>query len=49
MGAFGLREFVILSHHCFGSDSKLMKLQNFSQLIVVSWFILVLISVSAIF
>ena len=28
----------------FGSDSKLMELQNFSQLIVSSWFTLVLIS-----
>ena len=28
----------------FGSDSKLMELQNFSQPIVNSWFILVLIS-----
>ena len=28
----------------FGSDSKLMELQNFSQLIVDSWFNLVLIS-----
>ena len=28
----------------FWSDSKLMELQNFSQLIVDSWFILVLIS-----
>ena len=28
----------------FGSDSKLMEFQNFPQLIVDSWFILVLIS-----
>ena len=44
MGAFSFRKFVILCHDFFGSDSKLMKLQNFSQLIVDSWFILVLIS-----
>ena len=38
-----LRKFVILRHDFFGSDSKLMELQNFSQLILDSWFILVLI------
>ena len=43
-GPFGLRKFVILRHDFFGSDSKLMKLLNFFQLIVDSWFILVLIS-----
>ena len=43
-GPFGLRKFVILRHDRFGSDSKLMKLQNFSQLIVDSLFILVQIS-----
>ena len=35
-GPCGLRTFVILRHDCFGSDSKLMELQNFSQLIVDS-------------
>ena len=40
----GLRKFVILRHDSFGSDSKPMELQIFSQLIVDSWFILVLIS-----
>ena len=39
---FGFRKFVILRHDCFGSDSKLMELQNFCQLIVNSWFIFVL-------
>ena len=39
-----MRKFVILRHDFFGSDSKLMELQNVSQLIVDSWFILVLIS-----
>ena len=34
-GPLGLRKFVILRHDFFGSDSKLMELQNFSQLIVV--------------
>ena len=43
-GPLGLRKFVILRHDCFGSDSKSMEFQNFSQLIVDSWFILVLIS-----
>ena len=43
-GPSGLRKFVILCHDCFGSDSKLMELQNFSLLIVDSWFILVLSS-----
>ena len=43
-GPFGFTKFVILRHDFFGSDSKLMELQNFSQLIVDSWFILVLIS-----
>ena len=38
-GPFCLRKFVILRHNFFGSDSKLMELQNFSQLIVNSWFI----------
>ena len=37
-GPFGLRKFVILRHDFFGSDSKLMELQNFSQLIVDSCF-----------
>ena len=32
MGPVGLRKFVILRHDFFGSDSKLMELQNFSQL-----------------
>ena len=37
LGRFGLRKFVILRHDFFfGSDSKLMELQNFSQLIVDS-------------
>ena len=44
MGLFGSRKFVILRHDFLGSDSKLMELQNFSQLIVDSWFTLVLIS-----
>ena len=44
MGPLGLRKFVILRHDFFGSDSRLMELQNFSQLIVDSWFIFVLIS-----
>ena len=44
LGAFRFKEFVILLHDCFGSDSKLMELQNFSQLIVDPWFIFVLIS-----
>ena len=35
-GPFGLRKFVILSHDFFGSVSKLMELQNFSQLIIDS-------------
>ena len=35
---------MILRHDFFGSDSKLMELQNSPQLIVDSWFILVLIS-----
>ena len=35
-GTFGLRKLVILRHDFFGSDSKLMELQNFSQLIVYS-------------
>ena len=35
-GPFGLRKFVILRHDFFGSDSKLMELQNFSQLIIDS-------------
>ena len=35
-GPFGVRKFVILCHDFFGSDSKLMELQNFSQLIVDS-------------
>ena len=39
-----MRKFVILRHGFFGSDSKFMELQNFSRLIVDSWFILVLIS-----
>ena len=39
-----LRKFAILPNYCFGSDSRLMKLQNFSQLKVSSWFVLVLIS-----
>ena len=34
----------MLQHAVFGSDSKLMELQNFSQLIVDAWFILVLLS-----
>ena len=38
-----MRKFVILRHDFFGSGSKLMVLQNFSQLIVDSWFILLLI------
>ena len=37
-----MRKFGILRHDCFGSDFKLMELQNFSQLIVDSWSILVL-------
>ena len=36
MGPFGFRKFVILRHNVFGSDSRLMELQNFSQLIVDS-------------
>ena len=44
-----LRKFVIIGHDFFGSDSKLMKLQNFSQLIVDSWYILVLISFCILF
>ena len=43
-GPLGLRKFVILRHDFFGSDSKLMELHNFSQLIADFWFILVLIS-----
>ena len=43
-GPLGLRKFVILRHDFFRSDSKLTELQNFSKLIVDSWFILVLIS-----
>ena len=39
-----MRKFVILRHDFLGTDSKLMELQDFSQLIVDSWFILVLIS-----
>ena len=31
-GPLGLRKFVILRHDFFGSDTKLMELQNFSQL-----------------
>ena len=38
-GPFGSRKFVILRHDFFGSDPKLMELQNFSELIVDSWFI----------
>ena len=38
-----MRKFVILCHDYFGSDSKLTELQNFSQLIVDSLFILFLI------
>ena len=33
-----MRKFVILRQDCFGSDSRLMELQNFSQLIVDSNF-----------
>ena len=29
-----MRKFVILRHDFFGSDSKVMELQNFSKLIV---------------
>ena len=43
MGAFRFEEVVILRHDFLRTDSK-MELQNFSQLIVDSWFILVLIS-----
>ena len=43
-GPLGLRKFVISRHDFFGFHSKLMKLQNSSQLIVDSWFILVLVS-----
>ena len=32
MGAFWFEKFVIFRHDSFGSDSKLMELQNFSQL-----------------
>ena len=35
-GPFGLRKFVSYAMAFFGSDSKLMELQNFSQLIVSS-------------
>ena len=44
-GAFWFEEICYLTPWFFLSDSKLMELQNFSQLIIVdSWFILVLIS-----
>ena len=43
-GAFRFKEICYFTPCFFGSDSKLMELQNFSQLIVDSWFILVLIS-----
>ena len=39
----------MLRHDFFGSDSKLMVLQNFSELIVDSSFILVLISICNLF
>ena len=39
----------MLRHDCFRSNSRLMELQNFSQLIDDSWFILVLIAFSNLF